>query len=268
MQKAYYSIMQYCPDRFRAEAVNLGLVMLCPETHEVRVDLISDYRRARKLFGIGGDELRSLKRTARNLKHRIESANGELHTDEDLAGFAASRANDLRLTPPRLAKVGDLAMGFDRLFSELVQELSTAELANESPAEVLPPALSEVFYRLQQDRKIWKPEPIMVPILKRRFEVPYAYRNGVVNLIKPHVFSENRRAETQAARLAVNGDLIQKHPIDGEKQKLIVVSTQETDKQAREIDEHVEPLFREYGVKLVRPQQAEAFAKEVESSAH
>ncbi|HET6246906.1 MAG TPA: hypothetical protein VFE47_04330 [Tepidisphaeraceae bacterium] len=107
-----------------------------------------------------------------------------------------------------------------------------------------------------------------MPVYKRRLEIPYAYRNGVVNLVKPHVFPSNKHAETQAASLALNGDLIQRHPIDGENRRLIVVSTQETPEQAREISDHVEPLFNEYGVRLIRPQTAEAFAMEVEKSAH
>ena len=105
-------------------------------------------------------------------------------------------------------------------------------------------------------------------MFKRKIDIPYAFKNGVVNLLKPEVFSPTRRAETQSASLAVNGDLIQKHPIDGERHKLIIISTQETSEQAREIDEHVEPLFKEYGVRLVRPQNADAFASEVEQSAH
>jgi len=128
--------------------------------------------------------------------------------------------------------------------------------------------LSNVFYRLQQDQKIWKPGTITVPVYKRRMEIPYAYRNGVMNLVKPYVFAETRRAETQAATLAVNGDLIRKHPVDGEQRELIVISTQESPKQEREIEDHVQPLFAEYGVRLVRPAQAEAFANEVELSAH
>jgi hypothetical protein len=99
-------------------------------------------------------------------------------------------------------------------------------------------------------------------------EIPYAYKNGVVNLVKPHVFPATKHAETQAATLAINGDLIRKHPVDGEKQQLIVVSTQETSAQAKEIDDHVEPLFNEYGVRLIRPQNVDAFATEVEQSAH
>ena len=217
---------------------------------------------------IARPELKNLRFSTDGLKSRIENSDQEFRTMEDLAGFAASRANDLLLTEPRLAKVDDFDVDFERLFAELVEQHSTAELADESPAEVLPPALGKVFYQLQQARKIWKPGIITVPIYKRKLEIPYAYRNGVVNLVKPHVFPATKRAETQAASLAVNGDLIRKHPVDGEKHQLIVVSTQETAEQEREINEHVQPLFKEYGVRLIRPGDADAFAEEVEASAH
>ena len=147
MARGFYSVVQYCPDRFRAEAVNVGLVLLCLDPHGLRVETIGRYDRVRRLFGIGGAELKN------------------------------------------------------------------------------------------------------------------------VNLVKPHVFPENRRAETQAATLALDGDLIKKYPIHGERQALIVVSTQETGRQAKEIDDHVAPLFREYGVRLIRPAGADAFASEVEKSA-
>ena len=92
---------------------------------------------------------------------------GELRTVEDLTAFAASRANDLRLTEPRLAKLDDVDADFERLFSQLVEEHSTETLAVEFPAEVLPPALGEVFYRLQQSNKIWQPGTFTVPVYKR-----------------------------------------------------------------------------------------------------
>ncbi len=267
MARGFYSVVQYCPDRFRAEAVNVGLVLLCLDPHGVRVETIGRYDRVRRLFGIGGAELKNVKLATRGLKNRIEAAAMDLRTDEDLAAFAASRANDLRLTEPRLAKIGKLDQDFERLFFELVEERSAATLADASPAEVLPPPLSDVFYRLQQERRIWKPGTITVPVYNRKLEIPYAYKNGIVNLVKPHVFPENRRAETQAATLALDGDLIKKYPIHGERQALIVVSTQETGRQAKEIDDHVAPLFREYGVRLIRPGDADAFASEVEKSA-
>jgi hypothetical protein len=268
MARGFYSVVQYCPDRFRAEAVNVGLVLLCLEPHGVRVRMTSHHDRVRRLFAVTSAELKNLKLATHGLTSRIEKSTDELQTADDLAAFAASRANDLRLTEPRLAKLETIDEDFERLFSELVEQYSTAALANNSPAEVLPPELGKVFYQLQQAHKIWRPGVITVPIYKRKLEIPYAYRNGVVNLIKPHVFPATRHAETQAATLAVNGDLIRKHPVGGEKQQLIVISTQETTEQAKEISDHVAPLFTEYGVRLIRPQDADAFAIEVERSAH
>jgi hypothetical protein len=268
MARGFYSVVQYCPARSRAEAVNVGLVLLCVEPHALRVRMTSNHDRVRRLFAVARPELKNLKVSTSGLKSRIEHDADDFRTSEDLSAFAASRANDLRLTEPRLAILENFDNDFDRLFFELVEDHPTAALAEQSPAEVLPPKLGEVFYRLQRERKIWKPGTIIVPVYKRKIDIPYAYKNGTVNLVKPHVFPATKRAETQAAELAVKGDLIQKHPIEGQRQQLIVVSTQETPGQAREINEHVEPLFKEYGVRLIRPHDADAFAIEVEGSAH
>jgi hypothetical protein len=267
MARGFYSVVQYCPDRFRAEAVNVGLVLLCVDPHALRVKMASNHDRARKLFAISKPDLKSLKFSTHGLTSRIENSADELRTSEDLAAFASSRANDLLLTEPRLAKLANFDEDFERLFAQLVEQHATLSLAEASPAEVLPPKLGEVFYRLEQARRIWQPGAITVPVYKRKLEIPYAYRNGVVNLVKPHVFPANKHAETQAATLTVNGQLIEKHPIDGERHKLIVVSTQENSKQAKEIDDHVAPIFRELGVRLVRPLDVDAFAAEVEKSA-
>ncbi len=268
MARGFYSVVQYCPDRFRAEAVNVGLVLLCVDPHALRVKMTGKHDGVGKLFAISKQDLKNLKFSTDGLTSRIENSADELRTPEDLAAFAASRANDLLLTEPRLAKLVNFDEDFERLFAQLVETYSTAERAEASPAEVLPPKLGEVFYRLQQARKIWQPGTITVPIYQRKIKIPYAYNNGVVNLVKPHVFPANRRAETQAATLTVNGQLIQKHPINGQRHTLVVVSTQENAKQAKEIDDHVAPLFKDLGVRLVRPQDADAFANEVEKSAH
>lgn len=269
MARGFYSVVQYCPDRFRAEALNVGLVLLRLEPHAVRVRMTDNFDRARKLFAMAKPEVTNLKLASHGLTSRIEKSVDEFHTYEDLAAFAASRANDLRLTEPRLAKVTDIDADFERLFAELVYcQMTPVTTAMASPAVLLPSTLQEVFDRLQREKRIWDPKPITVPIFGRELDVPYAYRNGVVNLVKPCVFASGKRAENQAATLAINGDLIQKHKIDGEKHKLIVISTHEDPKQAHEIDEHVAPLFTEYGVRLIRPADADAFANEVERSAH
>lgn len=268
MSKGYYSLVQYCPDRFRAETVNVGLVLLCLDPHTVRVRMTRNYGRVRKLFDIAKAESKNLTLSLSSFANRIHKSADDFLTSDDLATFAASRANDLRLTEPRLTKVDNLDTDFERLFAQLVEQHSSATLAESSPAEVLPPVLNDVFFRLQKAKKIWDPGTITVPIFKRKLEIPYAYQNGVLNYVKPHVFPSSKHAETQAATLAINGDLLQKHPENGEKRRLIIVSTQETLEQAREIRDHVEPLFQEYGVRLIRPQNVEDFAREVERSAH
>ena len=119
--------------------------------------MTGNHDRVRKLFGVGRPELKNLKLSTHGLASRIKTGADGLRSPEDLAAFAASRANDLRLTEPRLAKLDDVDADFERLFAQLVERHSTADLAEASPAEVLPPRLGEVFYRLQQARKIWQP---------------------------------------------------------------------------------------------------------------
>jgi hypothetical protein len=172
------------------------------------------------------------------------------------------------MTEPRLAKIECIDDDFDRLFSNLVEEQEPVLPDKITPAELLPPSLREVFNRLSLQDKVWNPGPITVPILKRTLDVPYAFKNGVVNLVQPQVFKTGKRAETDAAKLVIDGDLISKHRIDGVRHKLIVISAQESPEQAKEIDEHIAPLFDEYKVKLVRPQDVDSFAAKVEKSAH
>jgi len=268
MAKGFYSLVQYCPNRFRAEAVNIGLVLVCIEPHDVRVRITDRFDRVRRLFSMEKSEIKDIKFSSDSLQSRIESSREQFVSADDLLSFAAARANDIRMTEPRLAKLTDIDQDFDRLYADLVDAENTSALRTKESPTLLPPELNDVFYRLQRDRKIWDPKPITVPILRRKLDVPYAFKNGAVNLVKPQVFVGSRRAESNANSLAVMGNLFQKHEVGGERYKLIVVSTVEDEKQKKEIDLHIEPLFNEYGVRLVRPSTVADFAAEVERTAH
>jgi len=122
-KRAFYSVVQYCPDRFRAETVNVGLVLLCPEPYALRVRMTNDFDRARRLFRIGERELANLKMYTSGTQYSIEHSLDEFQTEEGLAAFSASRANDIRLTLPRLAMLEDFETDFERLFSELVDDV-------------------------------------------------------------------------------------------------------------------------------------------------
>lgn len=112
----HYSLIQYCPDLFRAEAVNVGLVVMCAKPAMVRVRLTSTFKRACDWFGITDPDLVNLKLATDAIRCRIE----KLETPEDLFAFASTRANDLRLTKPRFAKIQDVDSDFERLFAQLV----------------------------------------------------------------------------------------------------------------------------------------------------
>src|SRR4051794_10632054 len=103
MTRGFYSVVQYVPNRFRAEAVNVGLVLLRLEPHSLGVRMTDNYDRARRLFRIGQRELRNLEQSISGLRNRIGRGIEEFRTEEALADFAASLANDLRMTKPRLA---------------------------------------------------------------------------------------------------------------------------------------------------------------------
>lgn len=264
MTRGFYSVVQFCPDRFRLEAINVGLVLMCAEPFRFDVRLSKDLKRAVRFFGVKSTDL---KHAMLGLESRLDSLKESLHSVDDFAAFAAARANDLRLTEPRLTKISDFNEDFQRLFVDLVDTQPKGQVAKDATAEVLPPSLVDALASLQRQDKVWRPGEVLVPVYGRKIEIPFAYRNGVVNLIKPHVFPETHRAESQAAELAINGDLIQRHS-ENEKKKLIVLSTHETPKQAREIDDHVKPLFDEYGVRLVRAGDMDDYANEILQSAH
>ena len=168
MARGFYSVVQYCPDRFRAEAVNVGLVLLCVDPHAVRVRMTGNHDRVRKLFAISKPDLKNLKLSTHGLTSRIENSCGRTANSRKTCGIRGITGERFTLTEPRLAKLENFEEDFERLFAQLVEQHATVELAEASPAEVLPPKLGEVFYRLQQANKIWQPGTITVPVYKTK----------------------------------------------------------------------------------------------------
>jgi len=128
MRRAFYSLVQYCPDRFRSEAINIGLVLVQPDPHEVRARftigrvqkfgtyLLKPSSSKKDNFALH-DRLNNLTVALQGMRSQIEQA--DIRTENDLANFAAKLANDIRLTEPRLAKIDDIDLDFDRMFYSL-----------------------------------------------------------------------------------------------------------------------------------------------------
>lgn len=257
--KGYYSLVQYCPDASRAEAANVGVLLFCPEIEFIQARVSQGNDRIRRFFEIGGPDLERVNAVKQALVKRLEVDKGSFRTLEDLQRFIGTRAHEVVITPPRPVKVLDPAADLDSLFAELVGGRATRSRTEGMP-EI--PELDQGFRQPRFHSRIEFNQRVSVPVVGRAIEIPYAYRNGAVKLVKPHRFSTNEPAAVDAAmRLAVEGDLLQKYPEEGTQRRLIVVSFFEDPES--EVVSRLDELFREYQVELVRQERVPAFVEQV-----
>jgi hypothetical protein len=271
-KRAYYSLIQFCPDASRLEAVNVGVVLLCPEADFIGARTSAGNRRAEKLVGRGELDRHALNAAKQAIEQRLETDRASLKSHEDLMAFVNTRGNNLKLTQPRPVKVFDPAADLDDLFSELVGGRSRTQRA-----EPVAPQLEDAFQRLHNEGRAQLNLRVDVPLLGRSLRVPYAYQNGVLNLVRPYRFPKKEGAAIESAmRLAVEGDLLQRHGQNGgPAKKLIVVSLFSHNgaepaaaNRVSQLLDRVSQLLAEYHVSNVQESQIHQFVSQVEQEAH
>ena len=112
----YYSIVQYCPDASRLEALNLGVVLYSPAAHFLKARFGKAKTSIQKVFGEQDWDFIAMQENAvqSRLMREVESL-------EDLAVFVSKRANAVTLTPPRPMKLlQSPEQELDLLFERLV----------------------------------------------------------------------------------------------------------------------------------------------------
>ncbi|MCI0665486.1 MAG: DUF3037 domain-containing protein [Acidobacteria bacterium] len=135
--KYYYSILQYVPNLERAEGVNVGVVLICPEEGFLKAKTSDDNDRVLRFFGDRLDlDLQRLTALKRAFEERIKMEAGMIKTLEDFEQFIATRANHLRLTKPRPIKISgaEAEAELGSLFASLVEERGHAKAEIEEPA--------------------------------------------------------------------------------------------------------------------------------------
>lgn len=264
-KRGYYSLIQFCPDPSRAEAVNLGVLLFCPEARFVAARMSQGNGRAAKLVGRTGIDSASLNAAKRAIEHRLQMDWEGFQTLEDLQRFVDTRANVLKLTTPRPVKVFEPEEELRKLYEELV-----GGRARQRPPAAFPPELDQLFHRLEDEGRARLNWNVDIPIVRRGLRIPYAYRNGVWNLVRPKLFSSDEGpAIGQAQQLAVDGDLLRRHGTDAEGEKRLVVLTAfEAGENMADLENRVVDLFREYAVTTVRQHDVPQFLAEVEQQAH
>ncbi len=265
--EGYYSLIQYCPDRFRAEGANVGVLLFTPQTPALRARVTEFGRHARKMFHLDAAETLRVCRASRAIADRVEHSQDEILTVEDLQHFIDTRANDIRITSPRLVKVENVDADLERLFADLVEREPQDHVA--VAAVVSPSVLDSTFARLIASNRATGPREVVVPVRGTTLAVPYAYQNGVLNLVKPEKFSKSLdKAMDKASVLAIAGDSLQTTPEDGEARQLVVVSEGKSTPRRRETEARLSELFERYHVRFVSSKHIKEFAAEVETSAH
>lgn len=119
MSRGFYSLIQYCPDRARAEMVNVGLIILNEETQAIDVKLTKNYDRVCRLFNIDATDLEILKFEAISLVGQMIIRSNDLRTFDELTQFIRSRANDFHLTDLRSVRLSE-DVTFESMFARLV----------------------------------------------------------------------------------------------------------------------------------------------------
>lgn len=220
--KGYYSLVQFCPDLSRMEAVNVGVVLFVPERMFVGVQVSAGNDRVKRFFGKDGIDLPQLTALKASLAERLNAEAGRFQTLEDLQSYISTRGNELILTAPRFVKVTRPDEQLEKLYQSLV---GGRQLGNK-PASFR----RELRHRFRQagllERKIVEDVPVKVPAFHETITVPYAFQNGKFNLIQPVRFAgvERETVISRACRLAVEGESISTadHPRYGPMQLFLV----------------------------------------------
>ena len=261
--RGHYSLIQFCPDAARLEVANIGVALFCAEQEFFGVKLSSEHRRITQMFGRGDRDLARLRTSKEALEERLLDSKRAIRNIEDLDKLASLQVNQIRMTtfmPCRVTTAPNEDLS--RLFDELVGTTPSPP----SKDKKLFPTLELLFTRLESEGRAELNYSTKLPVFGQEFKVPFAYRNGVLNLVKPKSFSQ--KAPQHALDLAIRGDLINKHGVeDATSPRLVVVSKFRPDCDPDFIL-HVDEVFKEYRVKHVRQSEIDQFAKLVEAEAH
>lgn len=263
--RSFYSIIQYVPDAGRAEAANVGVVLFVPSERRIEVRTSPTLNRVRRFFAPGKFQLQRVHLALAALKNRLVLGKDEFADEQAFAQFVAARADVVRLTAPRLALISNPLNDLNELYSELVGDLESARQLADA-MEILPPRIAEVLGRLEADHKVWRPGAIEIPKIRRKFDVSFAYRNGTLSYVRTESLAGHAKLDSRLEKLGFNGQLLYEHPTEGQRQMLVVLSSDPA--ASREVEDRFASTLTEFHVRFVPYRLVDEFATEIEQSAH
>jgi Protein of unknown function (DUF3037) len=257
--KGFFSLIQFCPDLERGESVNVGLVMVVPGSAFFDMRLCEDNQAPKQRFGSQAFDDARLTHAKLAIRQRLLAAQAELTSPEALLGFASREANSMILTAPRVLFTEDPKADLADMFQRLVH------VDGHKRQRTAKPNLDEIFASKLIGVPLQKDVTLEVPGIGEVI-VPYAYQNGVLNLITSEGFAGSAEARIRKVNeLAVRGRLI--HNVKSKEHKLAVVAAF-ADDTTEEERQNAAFIFESHDSRLVRKEGADAFVDEVRRTAH
>lgn len=264
-EKAYYSLIQFCPDIMRLEAVNVGVVLFCPSLGFLSAKTTNKIARATKLIAKEDVARGSLLSALRGIEHRLSVNRDAFQDIGDIRKFVATRGNTLRMTEPRPQKVRHPEEELVELFQRLVEEPSASADAVADDTGSFPD-VDKTFHRLADEGRAILNYSTQLPVLGTSLQVPYAYQNGSLNLVETKHFRKS--SPKTALDVAIRGNLVTKHGLEDHRKAKLVVLTAFDETCAGDFSRHVDKLFAEYEITHVPESRVESFLRKVEAEAH
>lgn len=272
-RKGHYSLIQFCPDRGRAEAVNVGLVLFVPADRHLEVRMAQTSRRVQQIFGKGAIDPWWLKTVRESFQRGLitEHRAGRFTAAEDLDRYFSTLGNDIIATPVRPTQVEDARTSIERLFARFVEAATVGAEEMAIPTVVKP--LDDAFRRMSVR---------LVPVqFAQRFTIPgyphhvqadYVYPNGDANLIRLLRIGESpARAFDQAVKLGGESVVVKKHlRVDNRATRLVVVAAPLlAGTKVTETESKLTRLYADFpDAQWVPSSRIPAFAQSVEAAAH
>jgi hypothetical protein len=270
-RKGHYSLIQFCPDRGRAEAVNVGLVLFVPADRRLEVRMATTSKRVQQVFGKGAIDPWWLKTVRESFERglRTEHRAGRFESAEDLDRYFSTLGNDIIATPPRPTQVEDPHASLDRLFARFVGAATVGSEESEIPAVVKP--LHDAFHRLSARVPVQFDQRFTIPGYPHHVLADYVYRNGEANLIRLLRIGESpARAFDQAVKLRGESVVIKKRlRVESQAARLVVVAAPLAGSNVTETESRLANLYGDFpDAKWVPSTSIPAFAEEVEAASH
>jgi hypothetical protein len=226
-EKGYYSLIQFCPDRGRAEVVNVGLVLFVPALRQLEVEMTKTAKRVQQVFGRGAIDSWWLNTVRASFERGLltEHDAGRFASAENLDRYFSTLGNDIVATAARPTRVENPRESFDRLFARFVDVTKSAVDELAIPTVVQP--LDEAFRRLRDKLvSVRFDEQFTIHEYPHQVHADYVYSNGDANLVRLlRIAESSARAFDQAVKLGGESVIVKKHlRIDHRGARLVVVA--------------------------------------------